>query len=61
MRNNVNKLPLVDNPFYQEFSCEKNREGHCDANHAAVQLEDCVDLFFTLFSHHYYQLEFDLD
>ena len=48
---NSNEPPLVGNPFYCESMCGKNREVNWDRSHTAVQLEDCEDFFFSLFSY----------
>ena len=61
MNNDANGPPLVDNPFYRESSYRKNHEGCWDGNHAAMQLEDCTDLFVVLFSYDSYQLVFEID
>ena len=59
-RNNCNEPPLVNTTFYCELSCDKNREGHWDGKYVAIQLEDCADFFFTLFSYDSYRLVFEL-
>ena len=51
MHGNSNEPPLVGNPFYCESMCGKNREVNWDRSHTAVQLEDCEDFFFSLFSY----------
>ena len=55
------KVPLKSNPFHRDFEHGKHRKGHWDGNHASVQLEDCNDFFFTLFSSDVYQLAYELD
>ena len=55
------KLLLTGNTFCRYFNCGKNRAGYWDGNHASVQLEDCVDFFFTLLSPNQHQLIFELD
>jgi len=55
------KPDLTENPWYRDFEYGKNRNGFWDGNHTAIQLEDAVDMFYTLFSVEKYELVFELD
>ena len=52
---------LTSDPFYRDFECGKAREGCWDGSHAAMQIEDATDFFFTLFSKNPHQLVCELD
>ena len=55
------KTKLTENPFYRDFDYGKSRGGHWDGNHASAQLEDCADVFCTIFDKQSYLLVFELD
>jgi len=55
------KPKLLSNPWYRDFEYGKSRKGYWDGNHTAVQLEDAVDIFYTLFNENTYELIFELD
>ena len=59
--NSAMKLLLTENTFYREFNYGRLREGYWDSNHTPVQLEDYVDVFFTLYDKEKYLLIFELD
>lgn len=60
-KNSKEENILSSNPFYRDFEYGKTRSGYWDSSHAAIQLEDATDFFFTLFSPNAYQLVYELD
>ena len=49
-KNTKNEKNIEIPSFYRDFECSKERECYWDGNHAAIQIEDCTDFFFALFS-----------